>query len=610
MRKLFLILLSAISMFGCEKNDAITEPVTPSPKGTSTFQFSENEVVKGFMRIKLKVEPTNKIAVRSVDGKTTTGIQALDNLASALHITHIERTFPPAGKFEERTRKEGLHLWYNIRYDETVPTSRAVTNIADLEGIDIATPILKVVSTATAVPAFTSFNDPGLPNQWSFNNPGSETWQQAGADIRLADIWKTYNGHPDIIVSIVDGGIFLEHPDLKANLWTNSGEIPNNGIDDDGNGYIDDVHGYNFVSNNATLTAHRHGTHVAGTIAATNNNGVGVCGIAGGNGSLNSGVKLMSCQILQHPGGNFYQDNVAQDIASAIKYGADNGAVISQNSWGYAADNQQNPSYIDPADKAAIDYFVKYAGCDNDGNQLPGSPMKGGIVIFASGNADSSIPRIAAPADYENVVGVAALRADYKKAYYSNYGSYMDISAPGGEYESIEGIYSTTIVAKNYYEYRSGTSMACPHVSGVAALVIEKYGVGQPGFTPELLKDILYTTAYDVDVYNDSKYAGKLGHGCVDATAALQAVLSEVEDFTIMSNPINNGILSFRVTSSQVGNALLTVFNSTGNRVLSKNISTNKYVATNIDISKLAAGQYTMVYECNQTKIKERFIKY
>ena len=116
--------------------------------------------------------------------------------------------------------------------------------------------------------------------------------------------------------------------------------------------------------------------------------------------------------------------------------------------------------------------------------------MKGGIVLFASGNANTSDPRIAAPADYDKVVAVAAIEADYRKASYSNYGTYMDISAPGGALNGDGRIWSTTTKLAGNYEYLAGTSMACPLVSGVAALVIEKYGVGKKGFTPETLKII------------------------------------------------------------------------------------------------------------------------
>ena len=260
----------------------------------------------------------------------------------------------------------------------------------------------------------------------------------------------------------MDGGVQVDHPDLVDNIWVNEGEIPGNGIDDDGNGYIDDINGYNFMYDSGKLTPMKHATHVAGIIAASGNNGKGIAGIAGGNGTAGSGVKLMSTQVLGATSSN--------NTAAAIKYGADNGAVISQNSWGYNT-TTTSVSYIDPADKAAIDYFIKYAGCDNDGNQLPDSPMKGGIVIFAAGNDNVSNPGTASPADYDAVVSVAAIAPDYTKASYSNYGSYIDISAPGGNLNGNGMVYST--IHNSSYGDMSGTSMACPMVSGVAALVIQ-----------------------------------------------------------------------------------------------------------------------------------------
>lgn len=618
--------LFALLLLACQ-DEAYTEPAgKPAGKAeseTSVFPFSEGEIVKGRMRIKLKEEPVGEVGVRSSGGTVTTGIRALDGSASLLRITRMARTFPPAGKFEERSRREGLHLWYDVWFAEEIAATRAVGEVALLEGIEVAVPVLKVISASlpaesTLVKAIADravdfpFNDTYLSRQWSYDNPGNEPWQQVGADIRLSDVWQQYNGHPDIIVSIVDGGIALDNPDLQANIWVNPGEIAGNGVDDDENGFVDDVNGYNFVSMSGTILPQRHGTHVAGTIAATNNNRTGVCGIAGGDGTPNSGVKLMSCQIFEHPPGSYYYDLVAsdQDMGVAIKYGADNGAVISQNSWGYAADTRTG-SYIDPAHKAAIDYFVKYAGCDNDGNQLPGSPMKGGIVLFASGNANSSSPRVAAPADYEKVIGVAAIGPDYKKAPYSNYGEYTDLSAPGGTREN--GIYSTTISQLGYYEYRYGTSMSCPHVAGVAALVIEKYGVGKPGFIAARLEEILLTTAYDVDADNPS-YAGQLGYGAVNALAALggEAPLRPVDrsPLTLESNPVTNGILSFRVDATLAGNALVTLYNGTGSLVYRKSIQLKRYVTTAIDIRQLAAGYYTLECVRNETKVNVKFIKY
>ena len=155
-------------------------------------------------------------------------------------------------------------------------------------------------------------------------------------------------GIPAVIVAFVDGGINQEHPDLQDNLWTNPDEIPGNGMDDDGNGYVDDIHGYNFVDDNATLVPHRHGTHVAGTISATNN-GTGIS-IAGGTNFRQWGERLMSCQILKSLisiGGEWL---LIRLCPPRLQYGADNGAVISQNSWGYAATRagRNASSYINP----------------------------------------------------------------------------------------------------------------------------------------------------------------------------------------------------------------------------------------------------------------------
>lgn len=615
MKKTILFLLATLLLGACQHEDIAS---VPDDKGTppSIFELSDDDVVQGCMRVKLKEEPAGEVTVRSVGSVVTTGVKALDRSASILKITRMERTFPYAGKYEERTRKEGLHLWYNVWFAKDTSATRAATEVSFLDDIEMAVPIPKIVSAAAGEETVWAmygartgewlFTDPEQSKQWYFNNSGVETWQQAGADIRLLDAWKEYSGHPDIIVSVVDGGIAPDHADLQDNLWTNAGEIPGNGIDDDGNGYVDDVHGYNFVDNSATIVGHRHGTHVAGTIAATNNNGIGISSIAGGNGTPNSGVKLMNCQILKHS--SFGGDNVAANIGAAIKYGADNGAVISQNSWGYAADNARS-SYIDPSDKAAIDYFIKYAGCDNDGQQLEGSPMNGGIVFFASGNANTSNPRTAAPADYEEVVAVAAIEADYKKASYSNYGTYMDISAPGGSLTNGQGIWSTTIKTSGYYEYRSGTSMACPLVSGVAALVIEKYGVGKKGFTPNRLKEILYESAYDLDKYNPD-YAGQLGHGCVDAAAALKIDVSDIHPFTLKSKQITDNMLIISVGSSMAGEGQLTIYNSMGSKVLSQHLKLETLTLHSVDISKLSAGYYLLEYICNGIEVKEKFIKY
>lgn len=607
MKKAILFFLAVLLIASCHQEEISSVP-DDSGNGSSISDLSDEDVLQGCIYVKLKEEPTGEVRVRNVGSAVTTGVKVLDRAASSLKITRMERTFPYAGKFEERTRKEGLHLWYNVWFSKETSATRAATEVGMLEGIEKAVPVSKIVSRAKPE---TVWDDPYLlSKQWYLNNPGTESWQKAGADIRIFDAWKEYKGDPAVIVSIVDGGINLEHPDLQANLWVNPGEIPGNDIDDDGNGYTDDVNGYNFVDANADIVPHRHGTHVAGLIGATNNNGIGICGVAGGDGTSHSGVKLMSCQIMKSlttTGGEVASD---PHIAAAIKYGADNGAVISQNSWGYAVGAKSTVN-VDPVHKEAIDYFIKYAGCDNNGNQLEGSPMKGGIVLFASGNANTSNPATAAPADYEKVVAVAAIEADYKKASYSNYGTYMDISAPGGAHPDIDvkKIWSTTTTMSGNYEYLSGTSMACPLVSGVAALVIQKYGVGKKGFTPEKLKEILYESAYDLDQYNPD-YAGQLGAGCVDATAALQIEVSSLAPFTLKSKQVTDNTLTFSVSSRMAGEGRLAIYNSIGNKVLIRTITLESSVLHSVDVSALSAGYYLLEYQCKGIEVKEKFIKY
>ena len=521
---------------------------------------NEANYCKGMIRVKLKEDIQGKMQLNTVQGMTRTGVSAIDEITAQLGAVKIERVFPYGGKFEPRMRKAGLHLWYDIEFEESIPVSRAVSDFSDLAEIEVVEPVLqaqrageneviipvKTLEQIKPTAAGSPFNDPGLSLQWHYHNEGNLPNSVAGADISLYDAWKVTAGSREVIVAVVDGGIDYEHEDLKDNVWINEDEVAGN-TDNDNNGYAGDVYGWNFVSNIATIIPDSHGTHVAGTIAAVNNNGKGGCGIAGGTG-LYDGVRVMSCQIFEpaeeRSGGS-------ANIPRAIIYGANNGAVISQNSWSYKF--EQGTPYLNESTKAAIDYFIEYAGLDENGNQT--GPMKGGIVIFAAGNNNSN--KDAYPAKYERVFSVASMAPDFLKAYYSNYADWVDITAPGGTYRYMSKysdecpVYST--VPGNGYGYKQGTSMACPHVSGVAALVVSKFGVGHPGFTPEDLKSILLESAGNIDRYNPS-FRGNLGAGYVDAAAALQS------DEGIAPDPVtdlqiewsyNSALLTWSVTRDE-----------------------------------------------------------
>lgn len=429
-------------------------------------------------------------------------VPALSPSKTGIKITGMTRLFPYAGRFEARTRKAGLHRWYTVEFDESIPLTKAAGGFVKADGIDVVEMNPKICimgdpsvvgevsrSSRAATPtASLPFDDPFLYKQWHYYNDGTKAASaQSGCDINVFPVWRTYTtGRPDVIVGVVDGGIDFTHEDLAANMWHNPGQSG------------DGQYGYNFCNNSYVVTADSHGTHVAGTIAAVNNNGIGVCGIAGGDAQAGvEGVKLMSCQIFSDKGGG--------DGAKAIKWSADHGAVISQNSWGFTDKNMaEAPSSV----KQAVDYFIENAGFDENGKQV--GPMAGGIVIFASGNEDQDHSSV----KYEKSVMVTSVGADYRRAYYSNWGEWADIAAPGGDAKKGNQVYST--LPGNNYGMMQGTSMACPHVSGVAALIVSRFG--GPGFTPDALRERLVSTTTDISSYNRNYY---MGTGLVNAFRAI-----------------------------------------------------------------------------------------
>ena len=518
---LFSTFLLSLLVISCQN-----ELTQEQQDNTDIVSFNEADVVKGVIRIKFEKESGEIIEqnLASAGTRAFAGLPELEALSENIKILEMTRTFPHAGKFEPRTRERGMHLWYDVHFEETVSVTRAQANFQKASGISIIEPIEIITRPPYTITPLTEeetariiserdnsrqgipVNDPRFTDQWHYANDGSLPRATAGADINLVNAWRKQKGHPDVIVAIVDGGLAVNHPDLEDNVWVNTAEINGSaGVDDDNNGYVDDKYGWNFYDGKATIRADSHGTHVGGTVSAVNNNGVGVSGIAGGDGTKGSGVKIMSCQIFVP------EDDYAKssEIPKAIKYGADNGAVISQNSWG-------GGTTLANATRDAIDYFIKYAGMDENDVQV--GPMKGGVVIFASGNNDSGTLRY--PGGYEKVICVNSMAPDYKKAGYSNYGTWTNITAPGGatSYGSIYGVLSTNV--NNGYVYMQGTSMACPHVSGIAALMVSEYGTKGKGYTNEQLKARLLASVHDINQYNSS-YLGKMGTGYVDAAKTL-----------------------------------------------------------------------------------------
>ena len=440
-------------------------------------------------------------------------------------VVKMRRLFQDADKFEERTRAEGLHKWYVLSYEEGHTMTKASDGLL-IEGIElieycprieiVGNPqVVEVVPAATKAASSGVFNDPMLENQWHYYNNGSVSSSVSGCDVNVAPVWKnysTYNKYKgDVIVAVVDGGIDYKHEDLNGNMWRNPDKTGEN------------LYGYNFVTGSFVVTPEDHGTHVAGTIAAVNNNGIGVCGVAGGDSKKKiPGAKLMSCQIVQ---GNTWGSG-----AEAIKWSADHGAVISQNSWGYP-DLAETPTSL----KAAVDYFEKYAGLDENGRQT--GPMRGGIVFFAAGNEGKNT----SSSSYEKIISVTAVGADYKRAYYTCYGTWADIAAPGGDASKGNQVLST--VPGNKYAKMQGSSMACPHVSGVAALVLARFG-GE-GYTAAALRKQLEDNATDISSFNTGY---ELGKGLVNAYKSMGASGGKAPDVpTGLSATAQSNNITFKV---------------------------------------------------------------
>ncbi|MCH4822746.1 S8 family serine peptidase [Gramella lutea] len=508
--------------------------------GSLNLMAQNSDFVPGKVRIKIKPDKVELVVKdlnkASANGVLKTGLSSFDKISARYSASKMRRLFPHAGKNEEKHIKHGLHLWYEINVQTEANMEAVAREYGGNEYIITAEPIRqKSVNTSgvtlaenPAAPTMeTVTNDPYLQDQWHLSNDASLEGSVAGSDINAPKAWDISMGTSNVIVAVVDGGVDTDHEDLKDNMWINTAEL--NGIpgeDDDFNGYIDDIYGYNFAENQGEITDQDHGTHVAGTVAATSNNGKGVAGVAGGSGN-GDGVKIISAQV--------FSNNGSGSFAPAIVYGADNGAVISQNSWGYQSAGAFEQAVLD-----AIDYFIEEAG------HYPGSPMKGGVVLFAAGNNGKD--EIHYPSYYDQTIAIASTGTNYAKADYSNYGSWVDLTTTGGNVRQGSKSQVLSTLPDNRYGYMQGTSMATPHASGIAALVISKYG--SETFTNEDLKKRLFTGVREIESYNPD-FKGKLGLGFMDAYLALapndEQAPATISDLSLLGTSEDFATLNFTV---------------------------------------------------------------
>ena len=599
-KKFFYIALVALALTGC--SDSLSTLDSSEGKADITIPA---DAEAGELLIKFAPEMSDILDQAQLSqtraGKATrSGIPSTDEVLDILGSYSFKRVFPVDANTEARTREAGLHLWYTVKFSKGTDLKVAaerLKQLGEISKVQTNGRIKRAYNTdskriylsdkalqqkATRAAANGEPNDPGFVSQWHYRNLGEGNYDfenlnnnhvgaKAGCDVNALEAWKSCTGDPSIIVAILDEGVMYTHPDLAGNMWCNPGEtVQGAKTDGDGNGYEGDLHGYNFVTESGDITwtdanDSGHGTHVAGTIAAVNNNGIGVSGVAGGDGTPNSGVKIMSCQVFSG------QNSVTlAGEARAIKYAADNGAVILQCSWGY---NSSESSIINgytpgpatekewaetyPLEKEALDYFINNAGS-------PNGVIDGGIPVFAAGNEYAGNP--AFPGAYSKCVCVSAVAADYTPACYTDFGSLVTLSAPGGDLEYYskigeeedeywaetaeqKGAVLSTLIqnGKPAYGYMEGTSMACPHVSGVAALGLA-YAIKQnrhyraADFVALMKKSVKEldshyqngatktyymnhtTVGASPEIVQLSKYIGKMGTGLIDAAQLLNNI--------------------------------------------------------------------------------------
>ncbi|NOR49209.1 MAG: S8 family serine peptidase, partial [Methanosarcinaceae archaeon] len=366
---------------------------------------------------------------------------------------------------EKSLKKFGIERIYILEVSESSDINKLVNKLNNNPDVEYAEPNY-------IVHIDTNPNDTFFSNLWGLHNTG-QTGGTVDADIDAPEAWEIQTGSSDVVIAVIDSGVDYLHPDLERNIWTNPGETPDDGLDNDNNGYTDDVHGYDFVSDDgAPLDGYGHGTHVAGTIGAVGNNDLGIVGV-------NWNVAIMPIRFLGNTGSGTTTDGI-----SSIIYAIDNGADILSNSWGGGSYSSGMKDTISAANDAGI------------------------LFVAAAGNADSNNdnnPHYPSSYYVPNVVAVAATDNNDGKPSFSNYGlKSVDLGAPGAIIYSTVPTEGGSLSDPSGYKNLSGTSMATPHVAGVAGLIKAQF----PQYSSDEIKARLLESVDNIPSLNGITVTG------------------------------------------------------------------------------------------------------
>jgi len=440
-------------------------PATPASKMHIVAGQARSASVQDFIRRHRaeQLSPMYPAIVRAKKQHGWSDAQFADNIRQRF-ATRARRQSRPV-QLPELSRTYVLELG-QISADAT---ARALQRLKTDPDVEFAEPAHSFSSKLTP-------NDPFLATSGTWGEPYADLWGLFSINAPAA--WDTATGD-GVVVAVVDTGLDYNHPDIAANVWTNPGEVDSNFTDDDGNGFVDDVRGWNFAFGNNDVTDHNgHGTHVAGTIAATGDNGIGVIGVAWHS-------RVMPVKGLDDGGFGF-----DFELAPAIEYAAANGADVINASW----EGQDSSQSIEEAIQFATGL--------------------GAVFVAAAGN-ESQDAMNSFPASSPEAITVAASDPFGNLAFFSNFGSKIDTTAPGVDILSLQasGGFVGSPVSDGYTRL-DGTSMAAPHVSGVAALALSE----NPAYSPEQVRQIIRSSN------TANPFDSRFGYGSLNAAAAVAVV--------------------------------------------------------------------------------------